>query len=52
MTHKHKLCFLTFRNCSHRQLQMNQWSLSQATAQIQILCVVKLTIVWDQTIDS
>ena len=45
-THKHKLrFFFTFCNCSHRQLQRDQWSSSQATAQIQILCMVKLAIV-------
>ena len=45
-THKHKLrFFFTFCNCSNRQLRRDQWSSSQATAQIQILCMVKLAIV-------
>ena len=45
-THKHKLrFFFTFCNCSDRQLRRDQWSSSQATAQIQILCMVKLVIV-------
>ena len=40
-THKHKLrFFFTFCNCSNRQLRRDQWSSSQATAQIQILCMV------------
>ena len=37
--------FFTFCNCSNRQLRRNQWFSSQATAQIQILCMVKLAIV-------